>query len=102
MNTNRSSETLMAASASQACRLLTIGLLACGLAAHAIPPPTGVAQVSVPAGGFAIDGNLVANGPSGDWLPGAAGTVGVLNLSGAPLNPSTTFHFTDPYNSGSD
>jgi hypothetical protein len=101
MNTNGSSETLTAAFASRTCRLLTIGLLGCGLAAHAVPPPTGIAPVTVPTGGFAIDGKLIASGGIGDWLAGTGG-AGVLNNSGAPLNSGTTFHFIDPYNSGSD
>src|SRR5258708_35064904 len=70
----------------------------------ATPPPMGVAPVVVPSGGFAIDGNLLANIPAtnvGDWLfwtntPGAG--AGVLNGAGAPLNPATTFHIVDPYN----
>ena len=40
---------------------------------------------------------------AGDWLPGAGGTGGsVLNASGVPLNPATTFHATDSYNSTAD
>jgi len=58
----------------------------------------------VPAGGFAIDGDLIANAPAasvGDWLlmtNAASGAgAGVLNAAGQPLNGSITFHFTDPY-----
>jgi hypothetical protein len=64
-----------------------------------------VAPVVVPAGGFAIDGDLIANTPAantGDWLPDGNGIGGVLDLSGNPLNPATTFHFIDPFNSASD
>jgi hypothetical protein len=71
---------------------------------RAAGPPAGIAPVDVPSGGFAIDGNLAANTPganSGDWIlvntfPGLGGAV--LNSAGTPLNPLTTFHFTDPYN----
>ena len=77
-----------------------------GLAAQAVPPPTGVAPVLVPVGGFAIDGDLLANTPTlgvGDWLPGAGGAGGsVLDAKGVPLNPGTTFHLIDPYNSNDD
>src|SRR6266404_6360942 len=69
---------------------------------QAVPPPTGVAPVSVPAGGFGIGGEVVAGssgGSSGDWLAGANGAPGVLDPSGAPLNPATTFHFVDAFNS---
>ncbi len=77
-----------------------------GLAAQAASPPKGVAPVLVPAGGFAIDGDLLANRPSagaGDWLPGSSGTgTSVLDANGVPLNPAMTFHYIDPYNDGSD
>jgi hypothetical protein len=74
--------------------------------ALAINPPNGIAPVQVPSGGFGIDGDLIANTPIrnvGDWMPGANGTgSSVLNTNGAPLNPATTFHFIDQYNSTSD
>ena len=77
-----------------------------GLVAWASPPPAGVAPVVVPAGGFAIDGDLVANTPTanaGDWLGSTNGTGGgVLSQAGAPLNSTTTFHFIDAYSSSSD
>src|SRR5262249_40081386 len=74
---------------------------------HADPPPAGVAPVLVPSGGFAIDGDLLANRPgadTGDWLLSTnAGSGGaVLNAAGAPLDPTRTFHFTDLYGSSSD
>ena len=77
--------------------------------ASAIAPPNGVAPVVVPAGGFAIDGGLLANTPTngvGDWIamtnlfPGAGG--GVLASNGTPLNAATTFHFLDPYSTSTD
>ena len=77
-----------------------------GLTAQAVPPPAGLAPVVSPAGGFAIDGNLLANTPAvdaGDWLSGAGGTGGaVLGANGAPLNPAMTFHLVDPYNADND
>src|SRR5215831_14915922 len=79
------------------------GLILWGLTSQAVPPPTGVAPVLVPSGGFAIDGDLQANTPAvgaGDWIPGVAGAGGaVLDANGVPLNPATTFHFIDLYNS---
>ncbi|HTL56131.1 MAG TPA: hypothetical protein VL361_10660, partial [Candidatus Limnocylindrales bacterium] len=87
------------------CCLLS-ALLSSEVKVQAVPPPTGVAPVSVPSGGFAIEGDLQANTPSsgaGDWLPGPAGSGGsVLNASGLPLNSSTTFHFTDLANDSGD
>src|SRR5690349_8017718 len=86
--------------------LLCLSSLFCYLEGFAVPPPTGVAPVLIPAGGFSIEGDLTANSPSagaGDWLPGPGGAGGsVLDASGAPLNPATTFHLTDLYNSTSD
>src|SRR5437899_8315667 len=72
---------------------------------RAAPPPAGVAAVTVPAGGFAIDGDLFANTPIptiGDWVTNSATGGGVLTASGVPLNASTTFHFTDSYDGSTD
>ena len=76
----------------------------------AVLPPAGTAPVNPPAGGFGIDGNLLANVPTpvgiGDWVklvgdPGGGG--GVLDpVTGDPLNPATTFHLRDLYNSSAD
>src|SRR5262249_11832625 len=81
--------------------LLILCVLA-GFSANAAPPPAGVAPVLSPSGGFSIDGDLMAKAPGanfGDWVPSTnAGSGGsVLDAKGAPLNPTTTFHFTDPY-----
>src|SRR6266404_4753511 len=77
------------------------------MTAEATPPPAGIAPVVFPAGGFSIDGDLMANTPAsnvGDWLlssnSGSGGAV--LDATGAPLNPATTFHFSDPFNTTSD
>ena len=102
MNTNRTSEIGAIEHALRLYPALALSLLIVALTAQAAPPPTGVAPVLVPAGGFGIDGKLVADGLSGDWLPGSGGTGGVLDLTGAPLNPATTFHFIDRFNSTSD
>jgi large repetitive protein len=92
-------------------RLILFATLALALAlapVNGAPPPAGVAPINLPAGGFGIDGELLPNTPAadvGDWLQaGPAGTGGaVLNLSGVPLNPKTTFHFIDRYgNQGGD
>ena len=85
-----------------------LGLLIFSSQLAAISPPNGVAPVVIPAGGFAIEGNLLANTPTsgvGDWIkltnfPGAGG--GVLGTNGVPLNAATTFHFVDPYNTNTD
>ena len=75
----------------------------------AAPPPGGTAPVTAPAGGFAIDGDLLANTPvagAGDWVvsPDFSGSGGgVLATDGAPFNPGRTFHLIDPWgNSGGD
>src|SRR5437762_1735389 len=77
-------------------------------------PPEGVAPVSPPTGGFAIDGDLMSNTPTspspfaanqGDWYPGSGGSGGnVLNndATGTPVNTATTFHLVDLYNSATD
>ncbi len=89
--------------------LLSLGW--CGMLTmhtQASPPPGGLAPLNSPAGGFGIDGDLLARQPlasSGDWIPNATipGTgQGVLSPSGVPLNPFSTFHFIDPYDSTSD
>ena len=76
------------------------------LTGKSLPPPGGVAPIGPPPGGFAIDGDLLANTPApnvGDWISmtnlwsGTSG--GVLNATGVPLNGSITFHFIDPYGS---
>src|SRR3974390_139611 len=90
------------ASPSRMMRALCATILVCGLAAEAVPPPNGVAPVTTPAGGFGIAGQVVASSASGDWMPGPNGAAGVLDATGAPLNPSTTFNFIDPYDSKSD
>src|SRR2546422_7222795 len=89
-------------------RVLLGSLLLLGLAGRASPPPAGTAPISPPAGGFAIDGDVLANTviPNiGDWVfltnyPGSGG--GVLSAAGVPINPTITLHFVDPYNSSAD
>src|SRR5712692_10605005 len=77
------------------------------LTVEATPPPSGIAPVVMPAGGFSIDGDLMANTPAqnvGDWLLSTnAGSGGsVLDAAGVPLNATNTIHFKDLYNSGTD
>src|SRR6185436_15650773 len=89
-------------------RVLLGSLLLWSLAGRASPPPAGVAPIGSPAGGFGIDGDVCANTPLanvGDWLmatnfPGTG--AGVLNMTGAALDPIHTFHFADPYNANND
>src|SRR5260370_13032218 len=40
--------------------------------ALAVPPPGGVAPVSVPSGGFRIDGDIMADSYGGGWVWGPA------------------------------
>src|SRR5579859_3122529 len=85
-------------------RTLCGAILISALAAHAVPTPAGVAPVTTPVGGFSIGGELVAGSggtTAGDWMSGPGG-VGVLDATGKPLNPATTFHFVDLYNSAND
>jgi hypothetical protein len=56
---------------------------------------TGVAPVTVPSGGFNIDGTLKANGAPGDWLDGTGSGGFVLDGSGNPVNAGTTYHLLD-------
>ena len=71
-------------------------------------PGPGIANVTIPSGGFHIDGNLQANTPTvgkGDWLAGATGSGGYVlnsNATGTPVNSSTTYHLYDKQNSSSD
>ena len=48
-------------------------------------------------GGFAIDGNVVATAGGGhtDWIANGAGTTGLLDNTGAPLDPTVTFRRLD-------
>src|SRR5437870_920960 len=81
-------------------------------------PPLGVAPVTPPTGGFAIEGDLLSNTPTscvllssptpspcpfaanqGDWYPGPGGSGGnVLNgdATGTAVDSTTTFHLVDP------
>ncbi|TWI43042.1 hypothetical protein IQ02_02909, partial [Flavobacterium glaciei] len=62
----------------------------------------GIVPINTPSGGFKIDGTLFANTAAGDWVDGT-GTGGfVLNNSGGPLNPGTTYHLYDLYNTSLD
>src|SRR5262249_55655259 len=91
----------------------TSGLTASATFTDAVPPK-GVAPVSPPTGGFAIDGDLLSNTPTspspfapnqGDWYAGPGGSGGnVLNsdTTGTPVNSGTTFHLVDPFNSSTD
>src|SRR2546429_745407 len=87
-------------------------------------PPKGVAPVSPPTGGFAIEGDLLSNTPTscvllptptpspcpfapnqGDWYPGPGGSGGnVLNndATGTPVDSTPTFHLVDAFSSATD
>jgi hypothetical protein len=88
---------------------ITLCLIATLQLAVAATPPTGVAPVAPPAGGFGIDGDLIANTPFanvGDWIANtnaAPGTgQGVLLPNGTPIDSTRTFHIVDPYNDSSN
>src|SRR5882762_10224205 len=87
-------------------------------------PPKGVAPVSPPTGGFAIEGDLLSNTPTscvllptptpspcpfapnqGDWYAGPGGSGGnVLNsdATGTPVDSTHTFHLVDAFSSNTD
>ena len=100
-NTGRSEITLKTNKRHGIGALIAIGMIS-SLSAFAVPPPTGTAPVLIPVGGFRIDGDLMADAAGGDWLGGTNATAGVLDANGVPLNPATTFHFVDPFNSTAD
>ena len=79
------------------------GLTATTTFTDSVPVP-GTAPVSLPAGGFAIDGNLLANtlDGTGDWVSNSAPGGFVLYTNGTPVDSNTTFHFIDPYNTNTD
>jgi hypothetical protein len=86
-----------------------LGIVLPTLFAVAAPLPGGRAPITPPAGGFGIDGDLLANSPlagSGDWTvntniaPGSG--LSVLNAAGAPLDPLRSFHFIDAFNDTAD
>ncbi|MBP6182665.1 hypothetical protein, partial [Flavobacterium sp.] len=62
----------------------------------------GIASVNSPSGGFNVDGTLIANSTTGDWVDGTGSGGFILTNSGAPLNVGTTYHLFDPYNISSD
>jgi hypothetical protein len=66
----------------------------------------GIVNVTIPTGGFHIDGNLHANLPTagiGDWVSRSGGGGGfVLDNNGVPIDPSSTSHIYDLYSSNSD
>ncbi|MCI0743799.1 MAG: HYR domain-containing protein, partial [Verrucomicrobia subdivision 3 bacterium] len=66
--------------------------------AFAAAPPAGTALVNPPAGGFAIEGDLLANTPAagiGDWVSNSVSGGFVLYTNGTPVNPLLTFHLSD-------
>ncbi len=70
-------------------------------------PPNGTAPVSLPAGGFGIEGDLLANIPTsgvGDWVSNSVSSGGgfVLYTNGTPVDTMTTSHFIDLQNSSTD
>jgi len=71
----------------------------CGAAAERVAP------VTVPPGGFSIEGDLSSDLPAvtGDWVPGNNGqSSAVLSTAGVAVNPATTFHFKDPFDPADD
>jgi hypothetical protein len=58
----------------------------------------GTAPVTVPTGGFNMNGLLKVNSAAGDWLSGSGGGGFVLNNNGTPVNSGTTYHIVDSVN----
>src|ERR1051325_373947 len=93
---------------SAASLILLFALVFAPSAARGAAAVPGTAPVSIPTGGFGIDGDLLANTPTnniGDWVtnasfPGAGGFV--LFTNGTPVNPLITFHVVDLYASSAD
>ena len=84
-----------------------LGVVLPTMLAIAAPLPGGLAPITPPAGGFSIDGDLLANSPfagPGDWMAnsGAVSGFGVLSAAGAPLDPLRSFHFIDAFNNTAD
>jgi hypothetical protein len=89
------------------------GLTASATFTDAIPPK-GIAPVNPPAGGFAIEGDLLSNTPTspspfapnqGDWYAGPGGSGGNVlnsNATGTPVDSTSTFHLVDPFSSNTD
>ncbi|HEX5221955.1 MAG TPA: hypothetical protein VFZ59_20500 [Verrucomicrobiae bacterium] len=86
-----------------------LGIVLPTMLAVAAPLPGGGAPITTPAGGFGIDGDLLANSPLagiGDWTantnlaPGSG--LGVLNAAGASLDPLRSFRFVDAFNDTGD
>jgi len=86
--------------------ILTFGLEV--YSSKSVQAQEGVAPTVIPAGGFAVDGNLLSRTPTsppfssddGDFLPndGAPGTGGyVFTLDGLPVDTATAFHVIDGY-----
>ncbi|MDP3357803.1 MAG: hypothetical protein Q8S41_00515, partial [Lutibacter sp.] len=66
-----------------------------------------LAPVTVPTGGFHIDGDLQSNTPTngvGDWIAGTSGSGGgyVFDNAGNPINISRTLRVIDRYDSTLD
>ncbi len=84
---------------------LGCALLAWAQSVQATTPPAGTAPVNPPAGGFAIDGNLLANTPTngiGDWVTNSGSGGFVLKANGAVVDTNNTFHIVDLYDDGGD
>ncbi|MHB1195708.1 MAG: immunoglobulin domain-containing protein, partial [Lutibacter sp.] len=65
-----------------------------------------LAPITVPTGGFRIDGDLQSNTPTtgeGDWIQGPSGSGGyVFDNAGNPINISRTLRVIDRYDSTLD
>src|SRR5690349_16215872 len=79
--------------------LLTLALVLSITSKGQISVAAGTAPVTVPTGGFGMNGVLKVNSSAGDWLSGSGGGGFVLNNSGTPVNTGTTFHIVDSVNS---
>ncbi|MBK5214880.1 MAG: hypothetical protein JJE55_14630, partial [Flavobacteriaceae bacterium] len=84
---------------------ITLYILVCFISGFGILHAQTV-NVTVPSGGFQIDGDLESNTPTigvGDWVQGPAGAGGfVFNNNGTPVNSNLTKLVRDAYNVNSD
>lgn len=79
--------------------LLTLALVLSITSKGQISVNAGTAPVTVPTGGFSMNGVLKVNSAVGDWLSGSGGGGNVLNNDGTPVSATSTFHIVDSVNS---
>jgi len=61
-----------------------------------------IATVTIPTGGFNINGRVAGNSSIGDWTAGTGGGGFVLNNNGSAVNSNTSGRSTDLANNAND